>query len=123
MDLNFIKSKIIGCAIEVHRNLGPGLLESAYEECMIFELRKAGLNTERQIGIPIVYEDIRMDCDYRIDILVENTVVIELKSVDTLHPVHEAQILTYMKFSSKNLGLLISFNILRLKDGIKRYKY
>jgi GxxExxY protein len=123
MDLNFIKSKIIGCAIEVHRNLGPGLLESAYEECMIFELRKAGLNTERQIGIPIVYEDIRMDCDYRIDILVENTVVIELKSVDTLHPVHEAQILTYMKFSSKNLGLLISFNVLRLKDGIKRYKY
>ena len=123
MDLNFIKSKIIGCAIEVHRNLGPGLLESAYEECMIFELRKAGLNTERQIGIPIVYEDIRMDCDYRIDILVDNTVVIELKSVDTLHPVHEAQILTYMKFSSKNLGLLINFNVLRLKDGIKRYKY
>jgi GxxExxY protein len=123
MDVNFITSKIIGCAIEVHKNLGPGLLESAYEECMIFELRKAGLKTERQIGIPIVYKDIRMDCGYRIDILVDNTVVIELKSVDTLHPVHEAQILTYMKFSSKNLGLLINFNVLRLKDGIKRYKY
>jgi GxxExxY protein len=123
MDVNFITSKIIGCTIEVHKNLGPGLLESAYEECMIFELRKAGLKTERQIGIHIVYKDIRMDCGYRIDILVDNTVVIELKSVDTLHPVHEAQILTYMKFSSKNLGLLINFNVLRLKDGIKRYKY
>ena len=123
MDINFITSKIIGCAIEVHKNLGPGLLESAYEECMIFELKKAGLKTERQIGIPIVYKDIRMDCGYRIDILVDNTVVIELKSVDTLHPVHEAQILTYMKFASKQIGLLINFNVPLLKNGIKRYKY
>jgi GxxExxY protein len=122
MELNQLTEKIIGCAIEVHRNLGPGLLESAYEECLVYELRNAGLLAERQVAVPIVYKDIKLECGYRIDVLVENTVVIELKTVDGFAPVHEAQILTYMKFASKNIGLLINFNVALLKDGIKRYK-
>ncbi|MFA7685602.1 MAG: GxxExxY protein [Candidatus Gracilibacteria bacterium] len=123
MEINQITEKVIGCAIEVHKNLGPGLLESAYEECMIFELRNAGLKAERQIAVPVIYKDIKLDCGYRIDILVEDAVVIELKTVDVFNPVHEAQILTYMKFASKKTGLLINFNVLLLKNGIKRYKY
>ncbi len=123
MEINQITEKIIGCAIEVHKNLGPGLLESAYEECLIFELRSAGLIAERQIGVPVVYKDIKLDCGYRIDILVENTVVIELKTVDEFAPVHEAQILTYMKFASKKIGLLINFNVTLLKNGIRRYRF
>ena len=123
MEINQITEKIIGCAIEVHKNLGPGLLESAYEECLIFELRNAGLIAERQIGVPVVYKDIKLDCGFRIDILVENTVVIELKTVDEFAPVHEAQILTYMKFASKKIGLLINFNVTLLKNGIKRYRF
>jgi len=122
MEINQITEKIIGSAIEVHKNLGPGLLESAYEECLIFELRCAGLIAERQIGVPVVYKDIKLDCGYRIDILVENTVVIELKTVDEFSPVHEAQILTYMKFASKKIGLLINFNVTLLKNGIRRYR-
>jgi len=123
MEINQITEKIIGCAIEVHKNLGPGLLESAYEECMIFELRNTGLKAERQIAVPVVYKDIKLDCGYRIDILVEDAVVIELKTVEAFNPVHEAQILTYMKFASKKTGLLINFNVILLKNGIKRYKY
>jgi len=123
MDANEITEKIIGCAIEVHKYLGPGLLESAYEECLCFELQKAGLKTERQKPIPVVYKEIKLDCGYRMDILVENQVVVELKTVDAFVPVHEAQILTYMKFANKNLGLLINFNVTLLKNGIKRYKY
>jgi GxxExxY protein len=123
MEINQITEKIIGCAIEVHRNLGPGLLESAYEECLVYELRNAGLIAVRQIAVPVVYKDIKLECGYRIDVLVENTVVIELKTVDGFAPVHEAQILTYMKFASKSVGLLINFNVTLLKDGIKRYKY
>ncbi len=123
MEINQITKKIIGCAIEVHKNLGPGLLESAYEECLVFELRSAGLIAERQIGVPVVYKDIKLDCGYRIDILVENTVVIELKTVDEFAPVHEAQILTYMKFASKKIGLLINFNVTLLKNGIRRYRF
>jgi GxxExxY protein len=123
MEINQITEKIIGCAIEVHKNLGPGLLESAYEECLVFELRSAGLIAERQIGVPVVYKDIKLDCGYRIDILVENTVVIELKTVDEFAPVHEAQILTYMKFASKKIGLLINFNVTLLKNGIRRYRF
>ena len=122
MDVNEITEKIIGCAIEVHKYLGPGLLESAYEECLCFELQKAGLKTERQKPIPVVYKEIKLDCGYRMDILVENQVVVELKTVDAFVPVHEAQILTYMKFANKNLGLLINFNVTLLKNGIKRYK-
>jgi GxxExxY protein len=121
MELNEITQKIIGCAIEVHRNLGPGLLESAYEECLAYELIKLGLNIKRQQPTPVVYKEIKLECGYRIDILVENTVIIELKVVDTINPVHEAQILTYMKFANKSIGLLINYNVTVLKNGIKRY--
>ena len=121
MELNLITEKIIGCAIEVHKVLGPGLLESAYEECLAFELERAGLNIKGQKAVPVVYKEIKLECGYRIDILVENSVVIELKTVDEFNPVHEAQILTYMKFAKKTLGLLINFNVTLLKEGIKRY--
>ena len=123
MELNEITRKIIGCAIQVHKSLGPGLLESAYEECLSYELVKNGLQIKRQQPTPVVYEDIKLDCGYRIDILVENAVVVELKVVDEFNPVHEAQILTYMKFSKKQIGLLINFNVTALKNGIKRYKF
>jgi GxxExxY protein len=122
MELNEITRKIIGCAIEVHKSLGPGLLESAYEECLSYELIKNGLNIKRQQPTPVVYKEIKLECGYRIDILVENSVVVELKVVDEFNPVHEAQILTYMKFSNKSLGLLINFNVTILRNGIKRYK-
>ena len=121
MEINQITEKIIGCAIEVHRNLGPGLLESAYEECLAFELNNAGLIFERQRPVPVIYKNIKLECGYRIDILVENKVVIELKTVDAFNPVHEAQILTYMKFAEKKIGLLINFNVTLLKNGLKRY--
>jgi GxxExxY protein len=121
MELNQITQKIFGCAIEVHKNLGPGLLESAYEECLAFELSKQGLTIKRQVPTPVVYKEIKLECGYRIDILVEDSVVIELKVVDSINTVHEAQILTYMKFSNKSLGLLISFNVTVLKNGVKRY--
>jgi GxxExxY protein len=116
-----LTEKIIGCAIEVHRQLGPGLLESAYEECLIYELKKLGLHIDRQKAVPVIYKDIKLECGYRIDILVENIVIIELKSVEGLNPVHEAQILTYMKFAEKEVGLLINFNVLVLKNGLKKY--
>jgi GxxExxY protein len=122
MELNEITKIIIGCAIEVHRILGPGLLESAYEECLIYELIKKGLNIERQRSVPVVYKDIKLDYGYRIDVLVESSVIIELKAVDSINPVHEAQLLTYMRFAKKPLGLLINFNVAILKDGIRRYK-
>ena len=123
MDINQITEKIIGCAIEVHKNLGPGLLESAYEECLTYELKNNGLKAERQVPVPIVYKTKKLDCGYRIDILVENLVVIELKTVEAFTPVHEAQVLTYMKFADKKVGLLINFYVTLLKNGIKRYKY
>ena len=122
METNIITEKIIGCAIEVHKALGPGLLESAYEECLSFEMQKVGLIIERQKAVPVIYKDIKLECGYRIDVLVENSVVVELKTVDAFNPVHEAQILTYMKFSNKSTGLLINFNVTLLKNGIKRYK-
>ena len=121
MKINEITQKIIGCAIEVHRNLGPGLLESAYEECLAFELKEAGLNFRRQQPTPVIYKEIKLDCGYRIDILVENLVVLELKVVDEFCPVHKAQMLTYMKFSNMRFGLLINFNVTVLKNGIKRF--
>jgi GxxExxY protein len=121
MEINKISEIIIGCAIEVHKQLGPGLLESAYEECLCYELIKAGLKVERQKPVPVIYKEIKLDCGYRMDILVENCVVVELKTVEVLNPVHEAQILTQMKFADKRVGLLINFYVTRLKDGIKRY--
>jgi GxxExxY protein len=123
MEINQITDKIIGCAIEVHRKLGAGLLESAYETCLAFELESAGLKVERQVAVPVVYKSVKLDCGYRIDLLVEDTVIIELKTVDAFAPVHEAQVLTYMKFAHKSIGLLINFNVTVLKNGIKRYKY
>ena len=122
MDLNLITEKIIGCAIEVHKILGPGLLESAYEECLAFELERTSLSIQRQKAVPVVYKEIKLECGYRIDILVENSVIIELKTVEEFNPVHEAQILTYMKFANKSLGLLINFNVSLLKNGIRRYR-
>ena len=122
METNRITEKIIGCAIEVHRHLGPGLLESAYEECLTYELTKAGMKTERQKPVPVMYKEIRMECGYRIDLLVEDTVILELISVESFSPVHEAQLVTYLKLSKKMIGLLINFNVAVLKNGIKRYK-
>jgi GxxExxY protein len=122
MELNDITKIIIGCAIEVHKNLGPGMLESAYEECLIFELIQKGLKTEKQLPVPVVYKEIKLDYGYRIDVLVENSIIIELKAVDSINPVHEAQLLTYMKFAQKPVGLLINFNVTVLKYGIKRFR-
>lgn len=121
MIVNEITRQIIGAAIEVHRHLGPGLLESAYEECLGYELLKRGLHIHRQKPVPAVYKDMLLNFAYRIDILVENSVVLELKSVDNLAPIHEAQILTYMKLAEKRIGLLINFNVTVLKNGLKRY--
>lgn len=120
MELNALTEKIIGCAIKLHRVLGPGLLESAYEVCLMHELTKAGLKAARQVRVPIIYEDLQLDADYFIDVLVENPIVIELKSVDHLLPIHEAQLITYLKLANKKLGLLINFNVTLLKNGIKR---
>lgn len=121
MMVNDITGKIIGCCIEIHKHLGPGLLESAYEECLAYELSKAGLYFERQKTIPVNCKEIILEYGYRMDFLVENKVVVELKSVEALHPVHEAQVLTYMKFAEKKVGLLINFNVTILKDGIRRF--
>ena len=105
----------------MHTFLGPGLLESAYEECLSYELIGAGLKIERQKPVPVIYKEVKLDCGYRIDILVEDLVVIELKATDGITPIHEAQVLTYLKFAEKKIGLLINFNVLRLKDGLKRF--
>jgi GxxExxY protein len=114
--------KIIGAAIEVHRNLGPGLLESAYEVCLAYELQLRNLTVERQQLIPIVYKGVKLSCDYRIDLLVEDEVIVEIKSVKELAPVHEAQLLSYLKLHGGGRGLLINFNVPLLKDGIRRLK-
>ncbi len=115
-----LTEQIIGCAIKVHKVLGPGLLESAYEACLCFELRKQGLYVEKEKPLPLVYEEVKLDCGYRIDLLVEREIVIEVKSVDALADIHLAQVLTYLKLSNNRLGLLINFNVVLLKDGIKR---
>lgn len=120
MELNELTEKIIGCAIKVHRVLGPGLLESAYEVCLVHELRKAGLRVERQVPLPIVYDGIELDACYQLDIVVEDLIILELKSVERIMPIHEAQLLTYLKLTKKKLGLLINFNVELLKNGIKR---
>jgi len=123
MDINDLTGEIIGCCIEIHRELGPGMLESAYEECLAYELTKAGLLFERQKPIPIRYKEIDIEYGYRMDFVVENLVVVELKSVEAINSVHTAQILTYMKFAKKDAGLLINFNVSLLKNGIKRFIY
>lgn len=121
MPFDKLSNIVIGKAIEVHRHLGPGLLESAYEECLVYELEKEGLNCKRQIGAPVIYKEIQLDKGYRIDILVEDLLIVEIKSVEALTDVHEAQILTYLKFAEKKTGLLINFNVKMLKQGLKRY--
>ena len=119
MELNEISNKIIGAAIQVHRTLGPGLLESTYEACLKYELEKRGLKIQSQVGLPVIYDGIKIDLGYRLDILVDDAVIIELKAVTTITPLHEAQLLSYLKLSGKHLGLLINFNVTLLKDGIK----
>ncbi len=116
-----ITEAIIGAAIQVHRSLGPGLLESAYEACLEYELIQKGLRVERQKPLPVVYRDVRLDCGYRIDLLVEDAVVVEIKAVDHLLPIHEAQLLSYLKLSGYQIGLLINFNTRMLKQGIRRF--
>ena len=117
---NEVSRKIIGAAIEVHKILGPGLLESAYELSLERELQLQGLKVQRQVGLPLVYKDVKCDLGYRLDLLVENTVIVEIKSVEALNDVHVAQLLTYLKLNDRKLGLLINFNVALLKDGIRR---
>ena len=113
--------EIIGAAIEVHRFLGPGLLESAYEECLCHELALRNLSVQRQVPVPVVYKEVKLECGYRLDIVVEKTVVLELKSIEAFSPVHEAVILTYLRLSGFKIGLLINFNVTILKEGIRRF--
>jgi GxxExxY protein len=119
--LNKITERIIGAAMQVHRTLGPGLLESAYEACLSYELRKGGLDVEQQKPVPLVYEEVKLECGYRTDLLVERSVVVEVKSVEALVPVHAAQTLSYLRLSGCKLALLINFNVTVLKDGIRRF--
>ena len=120
MTENELSKEIIGAAIEVHRQLGPGLLESAYEVCLEFELKQRGLAVVRQIALPVVYKDVKLDAGYRIDLIVEGKVLIEIKAVDALAPIHKAQVITYLRLKEIKLGLLINFNSVRLIDGVKR---
>ncbi len=117
---NEVSGVVIGCAMRVHTALGPGLLESAYEACLYYELHRTGLNVGKQRGLPLVYQDVQLECGYRVDLIVENKVIVEIKSVENLNPIHATQLLTYLKLSNCKLGLLINFNVLHLKDGIKR---
>ncbi|HKM92301.1 MAG TPA: GxxExxY protein [Prolixibacteraceae bacterium] len=120
MKINDLTYEIIGYAYKVHSKLGPGLLESTYEVCLEYELIKSGMTVLRQVALPVIYDDIKLEAGYRIDLIVDNTVIIEIKSVDTLAPIHTAQVLTYLKLADKKLGLLINFNETDLKKGIKR---
>ncbi len=121
IELDEITEKIIGSAITVHRELGPGLLESAYEACLIYELVQSGLKIENQKALPIYYRGVQLDCGYRIDLLVEKQIVVELKSIEKIEPIHEAQLLSYLKLSGCKVGLLINFNTKLLKNGIRRF--
>ena len=120
MDENQISNLIIGCAIEVHRVLGPGLLESAYETCLTYELREKGLTAQQQIPVLVIYKEVKLEHGYRMDLLVEGRVVVEIKSVDFISDIHEAQLLTYLKLADHRLGLILNFNTQMLKNGIKR---
>jgi GxxExxY protein len=120
MTENEITEQIIGCAIKVHKCPGPGLLESAYQECLYYELVKTGLYTEKQKALPLIYEEIKLECGYRADLLIENRVIVEIKSVEALNDIHLAQILTYLKLANCKLGLLINFNVLKVKNGLRR---
>ena len=120
-ELNQLTEKIIGAAIEVHRHLGPGLLESTYETCLVYELERLDLVVERQKALPVVYKDVKLEQGYRIDLLVEGVVIVELKVVEEINSVHEAQVLSYLKLSGCPAGLLLNFNVKLLKQGIRRF--
>lgn len=120
MSENEIGEMLLGCAIRVHSALGPGLLESAYEACLLYELDKAGLKTTRQVPVPLIYTEVELDVGYRIDLLVEETVIVEVKAVEQLLPIHTAQILSYLRLSDRKLGYLLNFNTVQMRKGIKR---
>jgi GxxExxY protein len=121
MEFEELSRSVIGCAIEVHRNLGPGLLESTYRQCLACELSHAGIPFQMELPLPVRYKDILLDCGYRIDLLVTGDLIVEIKSVETLLPIHQAQILTYMRLAKVPRGLLINFNVTKLQNGIKRF--
>ncbi|MBN1847921.1 MAG: GxxExxY protein [Deltaproteobacteria bacterium] len=120
MQFDRLSNKVIGCALEVHKHLGPGLLESTYEQCLVYELKLSNIPFSLQHPLPIEYKGVKLDCGYRIDLFVDNNIIVELKSVDKILPIHQAQLLTYMKLSDISVGLLINFNVTHLKNGIKR---
>lgn len=120
MDIEKVFKTVLDCSFKVHTALGPGLLESAYEECLYYELLKSGLSVQKQKPLPLVYEEVKLDAGYRVDLLVENKVIVEIKSVESLADIHMAQILTYLKLSGCKLGLLANFNVKHLKNGIRR---
>jgi GxxExxY protein len=120
MEFNDISGRIIGCAIEVHKQLGPGMLESAYEECLVYELIEQGFQVSRQLPIPVIYKKIKLNCGYRLDLLVSNQIIVEIKAVDYITAVHSAQLLTYMRFAEIKTGLLINFNVTSLSRSIRR---
>lgn len=121
MEFDELSKRVIGCALEVHRTLGPGLLESTYEQCLAYELSCAKLPFQLQVALPVNYKGVQLDCGYRIDVLVDGKLILELKSVEALLPIHEAQLVTYMKLARIPTGLLINFNVRLLKQGIKRF--
>jgi len=120
MTENELSKIVFDCALKVHQNLGPGLLESAYEECLFYELKKSGVEVQKQKALPLIYEEVKLDIGYRIDIIVENKLILEIKSVEALNDVHFAQLLTYLKLTDCKLGMLINFNVDLIKNGIKR---
>jgi len=121
MEFDELSRRMIGCAIEVHRNLGPGLLESTYRQCLACELSHAGVPFQMEVPLPVRYKDVLLDCGYRIDLLVRSDLIVEIKSVETLLPIHQAQILTYMRLARIPIGLLMNFNVTKLQNGIKRF--
>ena len=120
MEINEITQTIIGCAIRVHTALGPGLLESAYHRCLVHELKKIGVGVESQVSLPIIYDGVKIDAAYRVDLRVEGSVLVEVKAVETVLPVHHTQLLSYLQLSKIHLGLLLNFNVVHMRDGIKR---
>lgn len=120
LELEPLSREVIGAAIAVHRELGPGLLESAYQTCLAFELKSRGLAIEREVALPVTYRGVRLDCGYRIDLVIERQIIVEIKSVESLQRIHEAQMLTYLRLAKLPVGLLINFHVPVLKDGIKR---
>ena len=121
MKFDTLSNKVIGCALEVHKELGPGLLESTYEQCLVYELTQAGISFKQQQPLAVMYKGLAIECAYRIDLLIDESLILELKSVESLIPIHEAQLLTYMKLSNLKTGLLINFNVTLLKNGIRRF--